>query len=268
MTTIPTPVLRIHPLSQYKFARTPNSFHSFGTVDAKLRDLYKKVEIGGPQLYLEIVVVVNDIRADENAEVEPAMNRNVKATKWNPSILLFEVDDGVYRLPGGDLRIGEGESDAVNRIYSECLGVTDQERGKLLMEQFDDVIQYEQQQSNAPKDEEVVLDPPSEDRMKQKQDYEQRLLQDRDSSFAVTDVLFTTHRPHFDNITYPYLAPHIKRPKQTIKTLVLELNPSKIVIGVPQNVKLLAVPLFELYGNRKFGVLEQVVWGLSRFTYQ
>jgi hypothetical protein len=237
-------------------------------VDAKLRDLYKKVETGGPQLYLELVVVVNDIRTEELSDIDPGMNGNVRSTKWNPSILLFEVDDGVYRLPGGDLKIGEGDIDAVNRIFSECLGVSDQERGKLLMDQFDDVVQYEQQQKNASKDEESILDPPSEERMKQKEDYEQKLLQDRDSSFAVTDILFTTHRPHFDNITYPYLAPHIKRPKQTIKTLVLELDPSKIVIGVPQNIKLLAVPVFEVYGNRKFGVLEQVVWGLSRFTYQ
>jgi hypothetical protein len=211
--------------------------------------LYTRVQTSGQQTFLELVIVVNDTRSIESTELK---------NRLNPAILLFEVDEGVYRLPGGNVSVGEGDEEAIHRIFKECFGVTDIERGKLLVDKCKDVIDFEQG---------LDVEKPSEDRILEKQRYEKELLEDRDASFAITDVLFTTYRPHFDNITYPYLAPHIKRPKQTIKTIVLELDASKRVLGVPKNVKLVSVPLFEIFGNKRFGGIEKVVWGLSRFLY-
>ncbi|KAK1088020.1 hypothetical protein LTR48_002038 [Friedmanniomyces endolithicus] len=47
---------------------------------------------------------------------------------------------------------------------------------------------------------------------------------------------------------YPYLPPHVSRPKEVKKLYLIELPRTK-VLSVPKNMKLLAVPLFELYDN-------------------
>ncbi|KAF8061923.1 CFIS2 [Scenedesmus sp. PABB004] len=55
-------------------------------------------------------------------------------------------------------------------------------------------------------------------------------------------------RPNFDSVLYPYLPPHITRPKEVKKIFVAQL-PEATYFGVPKNFNLVAVPLFELYDN-------------------
>jgi len=60
-------------------------------------------------------------------------------------------------------------------------------------------------------------------------------------------------RPNFDNLFYPYLPPHITRPKEQKKMFVVQL-PDQATFAIPQNQKLLAVPLFDLYDKpQKYG---------------
>lgn len=60
-----------------------------------------------------------------------------------------------------------------------------------------------------------------------------------------------SHEPNF----YPYLPAHCTTPKEQ-KSLYISELPAKCVFAVPKNTKLLAVPLFELYGNEhKYGAL-------------
>ncbi|XP_022891068.1 pre-mRNA cleavage factor Im 25 kDa subunit 2-like isoform X2 [Olea europaea var. sylvestris] len=55
-------------------------------------------------------------------------------------------------------------------------------------------------------------------------------------------------RPNFETIMYPYCPPHITKPKEC-KTLFMVHLSEREYFAVPKNLKLLAVPLFELYDN-------------------
>lgn len=68
---------------------------------------------------------------------------------------------------------------------------------------------------------------------------------------------------------YPYLPPHSTRPKECKKLYLLQL-PEKRVLSVPKNMKLLAVPLFELYDNTaRYGPqLSAIPHYLSRFRWE
>ncbi|XWS50535.1 hypothetical protein CRYUN_Cryun12cG0095200 [Craigia yunnanensis] len=55
-------------------------------------------------------------------------------------------------------------------------------------------------------------------------------------------------RPNFETIMYPYCPPHITKPKECKKLFLVHLS-EKEYFAVPKNLKLLAVPLFELYDN-------------------
>ena len=62
-------------------------------------------------------------------------------------------------------------------------------------------------------------------------------------------------RPGFEPNYYPYLPAHVTRPKETRAVFVCQL-PEKALFAVPKNSKLLAVPLFELYGNEaRYGAI-------------
>eukprot|EP01023_Acetabularia_acetabulum_P066533 TRINITY_DN899_c2_g1_i1.p1 TRINITY_DN899_c2_g1~~TRINITY_DN899_c2_g1_i1.p1 ORF type:complete len:235 (-),score=24.98 TRINITY_DN899_c2_g1_i1:344-997(-) len=56
------------------------------------------------------------------------------------------------------------------------------------------------------------------------------------------------YRPSFDTVVYPYLPPHVSRPKEIKKIYFVQL-PKKAFFAIPNNYKLLAVPLFEIYDN-------------------
>lgn len=68
---------------------------------------------------------------------------------------------------------------------------------------------------------------------------------------------------------YPYLPPHVSRPKEVKKLYLIELPRTK-VLSVPKNMKLLAVPLFELYDNSaRYGPqLSAIPHYLSRYRWE
>ncbi|POW05716.1 hypothetical protein PSTT_09440 [Puccinia striiformis] len=67
---------------------------------------------------------------------------------------------------------------------------------------------------------------------------------------------------------YPYVPAHITKPKEC-KMLYLVQLPEKKVLSVPKNMKLLAIPLFELYDNpQRYGPqLAAIPHVLSRFSF-
>lgn len=73
-------------------------------------------------------------------------------------------------------------------------------------------------------------------------------------------------RPNFDTVFYPYLPPHITKPKECRKIFFVPL-PEKSFFAVPRNLKLVAVPLFELYDNiPRYGpVIASLPHMISRF---
>ncbi|PVU89050.1 hypothetical protein BB559_005259 [Furculomyces boomerangus] len=84
----------------------------------------------------------------------------------------------------------------------------------------------------------------------------------------VGEVVANWYRPNFDNYTYPYKPAHVSRPKE-IKKIYLVNLPEKRKLCVPRNMKLLAVPLFELYDNNtRYGQqFSALTHNLSRFNF-
>lgn len=72
--------------------------------------------------------------------------------------------------------------------------------------------------------------------------------QENSKSWKVLDCLAQWWRPNFEVFMYPFLPPHISRPKECKKTFLISL-PEKIAFFVPSNMTFLAVPLFELCDN-------------------
>ncbi|KAL8286298.1 hypothetical protein RQP46_004786 [Phenoliferia psychrophenolica] len=67
-------------------------------------------------------------------------------------------------------------------------------------------------------------------------------------SWEISDVLAQWWRPNYESFMYPYIPAHIAHPKE-VKSIYLVQLPERQVLTVPSNMKLLAIPLFELYDN-------------------
>ena len=84
--------------------------------------------------------------------------------------------------------------------------------------------------------------------------------------FDIGDQVATWYRTSYEPQMYPYLPAHITKPKEEYRMYVAHL-PEKCYFAVPKNLKLLAVPLFELYGNPgKYGAeIASIPHLLSRY---
>ncbi|KAF4622173.1 hypothetical protein D9613_009347 [Agrocybe pediades] len=73
---------------------------------------------------------------------------------------------------------------------------------------------------------------------------------------------------HFFPEHYPFIPAHITKPKECKKLFVVQM-PEKKVLAVPKNMKLLAIPLFELYDNAaRYGPqLSAIPHLLSRYNF-
>ncbi|KAK5698359.1 hypothetical protein LTR17_023733 [Elasticomyces elasticus] len=89
------------------------------------------------------------------------------------------------------------------------------------------------------------------------------------SDWNIHSTIATWYRPNFETFMYPYLPPHVTRPKEVKKLYLIELPRTK-VLSVPKNMKLLAVPLFELYDNSaRYGPqLSAIPHYLSRLRWE
>ncbi|KAH8910128.1 cleavage and polyadenylation specificity factor, 25 kDa subunit [Coniochaeta sp. PMI_546] len=85
----------------------------------------------------------------------------------------------------------------------------------------------------------------------------------------VGDCLAQWWRPNFETFMYPFIPAHVTRPKECKKLYFIQLPKSK-VLSVPKNMKLLAVPLFELYDNTaRYGPqLSAIPHLLSRYNFE
>lgn len=91
---------------------------------------------------------------------------------------------------------------------------------------------------------------------------------DEPPELEIGELISTWWRPNFESMVYPYKVPHVTRPKECIKLFMVYL-PETCVFAVPTNLKLLAVPLFELYENKlKYGpIISSLPQMLSRFSF-
>jgi len=67
---------------------------------------------------------------------------------------------------------------------------------------------------------------------------------------------------------YPFIPAHITKPKECKKLFLVQM-PERKVLAVPKNMKLLAIPLFELYDNAaRYGPqLSAIPHLLSRYNF-
>lgn len=152
------------------------------------------------------------------------MRRSVEAVLLvhrhsHPHILLLRqgtAEAPVFRLPGGRLRVGEGETEGIRRKLTNKLGKPGSEAAQ----------------------------------------------------WQISQLLGIWWRPNFDSPLYPYLPAHISQPKECVKIFLVELEDAH-VLAVPKNSTLLAVPLFDVYGNatRYGSVIASIPSSVSRFSF-
>ena len=90
-----------------------------------------------------------------------------------------------------------------------------------------------------------------------------------DLDWTIGECLAQWWRPNHETFLYPFLPPHISRPKELKKLYLIHLPETKL-LSVPKNMKLLAVPLFELYDNTaRYGPqLSAIPHYLSRYRFE
>lgn len=90
-----------------------------------------------------------------------------------------------------------------------------------------------------------------------------------DLDWHIGDCLAQWWRPNHETFLYPYLPVHCTRPKELKKLYLIQLPAAK-VLCVPKNMKLLAVPLVDLYDNTaRFGPqLSAIPHYLSRYRFE
>mgnify|MGYP002043242095 FL=1 len=81
-------------------------------------------------------------------------------------------------------------------------------------------------------------------------------------------IIGTWWRPNFEPAQYPYIPPHITKPKEQKKLFLVQL-PERAFFAVPRNYKLVAAPLFELYDNAQgYGpIISTLPQALGRFNF-
>ena len=88
------------------------------------------------------------------------------------------------------------------------------------------------------------------------------------TDWTIEDTIGNWWRPNFEPAQYPYIPPHITKPKEHRKLFLVQLN-EKAYFAVPRNYKLVAAPLFELYDNAQgYGpIISSLLQALGRFNF-
>eukprot|EP00013_Stygamoeba_regulata_P029061 CAMPEP_0177654878 /NCGR_PEP_ID=MMETSP0447-20121125/14601_1 /TAXON_ID=0 /ORGANISM="Stygamoeba regulata, Strain BSH-02190019" /LENGTH=202 /DNA_ID=CAMNT_0019158625 /DNA_START=107 /DNA_END=715 /DNA_ORIENTATION=- len=187
--------LRVYNLECYSFGSKDVLIEKDASVAARLARMKEKYAQEGMRRSVEAVLIVQQHN--------------------HPHVLLLQIGNTFFKLPGGHLKPGEGEIDGLARKLSNKLGAP----GKV-------------------------------------------------THWEIGELACTWWRPHFETFQYPFIPPHITRPKECKKLFVVQL-PRQFTFHVPKNLKLIAVPLFELYDNpSRFGpIIASLPQALSRFNF-
>ncbi|AFR96716.2 cleavage and polyadenylation specificity factor subunit 5 [Cryptococcus neoformans C23] len=183
--------------------------------------------------------VTNRLKRLEDQYTESGTRRSVEAimvvtVHGFPHVLVLQVANAFYKLPGGYLDPSESDAEGLITRLNEQLGVpvtTFKGKGE------DDLPH-------------TVWLAPEEGR-----------------DWEVRDCLSVWYRPHFDTFIYPYAPAHVSYPKECKKLYLVNLPPNK-TFAVPANMKLHAIPVFEFYDNAaRYGPqFAGIPYILSRFV--
>ncbi|GMH40677.1 hypothetical protein BSKO_08581 [Bryopsis sp. KO-2023] len=185
----------LFPITNYTFGTKAPKVEKDTSVKERLERMRQKYEKEGPRFSVEGILLVQE--------------------HGHPHVLLLQIGNTFFKLPGGRLRPGEDEIAGLKRKLTNNLSPPNPGLGP---------------------------------------------------EWEVGECIGVYWRPNFETILYPYLPPHITRPKECKKLFVSPL-PEKCYFAVPKNLRLLAVPLFELYDNvQRYGpIISAIPQMLSRF---
>ncbi|KKA31039.1 hypothetical protein TD95_002965 [Thielaviopsis punctulata] len=194
--------LRLYPLSNYTFGVKDMQPEEDASVIARLHRLEEHFAEHGMRRTCEGILVCHEHN--------------------HPHILMLQIANSFFKLPGDYLLPTDDEEDGFRRRLDERL---------------------------APMKDGEVEGPKGD--------------------WVIGDCLAQWWRPNFETFMYPFIPPHVTRPKECKKMYLLQLPQSKS-LSVPQNMKLLAVPLFELYDNTaRYGPqLSAIPHLLSRYNFE
>lgn len=196
--------VRLYPLSNYTFGTKEAQPEEDPSVSARLQRLQDHYTQYGMRRTCEAILVCHE--------------------HGHPHILMLQIANAFFKLPGDYLRPEEADEEAG---FSARLN----ERLAPVGNQFE---------------------PNPEN-----------------TSWHIRDCLAQWWRPNFETFMYPFVPPHVTRPKECKKLYLIGL-PRRKVLAVPKNMKLLAVPLFELYDNSaRYGPqLSAIPHYLSRYNFE
>eukprot|EP00762_Andalucia_godoyi_P006314 ANDGO_05853.mRNA.1 Pre-mRNA cleavage factor Im 25 kDa subunit 2 len=149
----------------------------------------------------------------------------------HPHVLVLQIGNTFFKLPGGRCRPDESEHDCLYRKLTKRLGPPS----------F----------ANAAT---TAVTAAAEDPIRRR--------------VSIGELVAVWYRPNFENLMYPYCPPHITSPKEVRKLYICAL-PASFEFHVPRNFKMFAVPLFHLYDNpKRYGShIAKIPEALSRFHF-
>ncbi|KDN39155.1 cleavage and polyadenylation specificity factor, 25 kDa subunit [Tilletiaria anomala UBC 951] len=199
----------LQPLSSFTFTTKEAQPEEDPSVAARLQRLQNNYEDFGMRRTVEGVLVVHE--------------------HGHPHVLMLQIANAFFKLPGDYLRPGEDETEGIKERLDARL---------------------------AP----VASDPASFGPAGP--------MGGAGGDWEVGDCLAQWWRPAFETFMYPYIPAHITKPKECKRLYLINMPPTKI-LAVPKNMKLLAVPLFELYDNsQRYGPqLAAIPHLLSRYNF-
>ncbi|RKP08439.1 cleavage and polyadenylation specific factor 5, partial [Thamnocephalis sphaerospora] len=166
------------PTANYTFGAKEAQPEEDTSVQARLDRLERDYHQAGMRSTVEAVIVVHEHR--------------------HPHVLMLQIANAFFKLPGHYLKPGEDEVEGLKRHLTRQLS--------------------------------------------------SETAGDIDPDWEVGECLSTWWRPNFETYMYPYVPPHVSRPKEQKKIYLVHM-PERKLLSVPRNMKLLAVPLMELYDN-------------------
>eukprot|EP00697_Spironema_sp_BW2_P014590 gnl/Spiro4/5064_TR2525_c0_g1_i1.p1 gnl/Spiro4/5064_TR2525_c0_g1~~gnl/Spiro4/5064_TR2525_c0_g1_i1.p1 ORF type:complete len:252 (+),score=49.28 gnl/Spiro4/5064_TR2525_c0_g1_i1:146-901(+) len=132
----------------------------------------------------------------------------------HPHVLLLCIGGTFFKLPGGRLRPGENECDGLKRKLNNKLAPHPQHNHNPHLHLH----------------------------------HSGPLATSAMPEWEIGDLLAQWWRPKFEPLIYPYIPPHVTKPKECRKLFLVQL-PERCTFAKPMNLDLVAVPLHLLYDN-------------------
>ncbi|WWC71357.1 uncharacterized protein I206_105312 [Kwoniella pini CBS 10737] len=206
--------LTIYPLDGYSFIERESQPDEDNSVTARLKRLEDQNDESGTRRSVEAIMLVT--------------------SHGFPHVLVLQVANAFYKLPGGYLDPLETDSAGLIARLNEQLGVPfspsgKSSNGKGQAISIEGVVDVQVDDISENLTRAVWVSPPGGD-------------------WKVGDLLTTWWRPNYDTFYYPYIPVHISQPKECKKLYLVELPKNK-TFAVPVNMKLHAIPVYEFYDN-------------------